>query len=57
MWRKCSEELGNMFLLSGTIKEEILPTHLEYTEYTDTEYLIPVKYQYRKNDWNHRGID
>jgi hypothetical protein len=29
-----------MFLLSGTIKEEILPTHLEYRtkiENTDTE--------------------
>ncbi len=26
-----------MFLLGGTIKEEILPTHLEYWQNTDTE--------------------
>jgi hypothetical protein len=37
-----------MFLLSRTIKEEILHTHL------DRANLIPDKYQYRKNDWNHR---
>ena len=47
-----------MFLLSQTIKGEILPTPL-----LATDQKIPIsavfhtgKYRYRKNDWNHRGM-
>ena len=46
-----------MFLLSQTIKENYLPTPIIPTEkYRYRLYFLPGKYRYRKNDWNHRGM-
>jgi len=45
-----------MFLLSQTIKEEILPKPLLPTEIPIPTVSDTGKYRYQKNDWYHRGM-